>query len=222
MKVEKVVVFDLDDTLYQEIDFLKSAYNAIANKISKLKKVSKGCVYSDMLTWYNNKENVFKKVLEVYNVDLSVSDLLIMYRNHVPNVFLTPDRLDLLKSLVNKNIPIGILTDGRSTQQRNKIRALGLESFVKEVLISEEFGSEKPSLRNYKYFENIYGDAQYYYIADNLKKDFVTPNELNWITIRLIDHGQNIHKNKVTDFQSNYQAKYEVNSFYEIKALLEL
>ena len=33
----------------------------------------------------------------------------------------------------------------------------------------------------------------YYYIADNLKKDFITPNKLGWQTVGLIDNGLNIH-----------------------------
>ena len=44
----KVVVFDLDDTLYKEIDFLKSAYKEIATSIGNPELIQQ------MLEWYKN------------------------------------------------------------------------------------------------------------------------------------------------------------------------
>ena len=115
---------------------------------------------------------------------------------------------------------MGVLTDGRSIQQRNKLEALGIENFISEIVISEEIGSEKPNLKNYKHFEKVFGDGQYYYIGDNIKKDFITPNNLNWITIRVLDNGLNIHKNIDSDFDKEYLAHYNVSDFSEIKYLL--
>ena len=37
----KVVIFDLDDTLYNEIDFLISSYNEISQFLSNIKGVDK-------------------------------------------------------------------------------------------------------------------------------------------------------------------------------------
>ena len=58
---ENVVVFDLDDTLYNEIDFLKSAYLEIANNVSILANVSSLSVFNEMLKNYYNGLNVLKK-----------------------------------------------------------------------------------------------------------------------------------------------------------------
>ena len=57
--------------------------------------------------------------------------------------------------LRRKNIRLGIISDGRSRTQRNKLRALGLD-WIEDVVISEEFGSEKPCEANYLYFEKKY------------------------------------------------------------------
>ena len=51
--------------------------------------------------------------------------------------------------LKENNITIGIITDGRSIQQRSKLEALGLYEYTNQVVISEEIGSEKPNLKNY-------------------------------------------------------------------------
>jgi putative hydrolase of the HAD superfamily len=54
----------------------------------------------------------------------------------------------LLTELKSSGHVLGLLTDGRSRTQRNKIRALGVEKWIDEIVISEEFGSAKPNERN--------------------------------------------------------------------------
>jgi len=108
------------------------------------------------------------------------------------------------------------LTDGRSVQQRNKIEALNLNQWFTEIVISEEFGSEKPNINNYTHFENTFGHGNYYYIADNLSKDFISPNKLNWTTICLKDSGQNIHKQNAEILDDIYLPKHTISSFKRI------
>ncbi|XLS30846.1 HAD family hydrolase [Flavobacteriaceae bacterium M23B6Z8] len=191
----QLVVFDLDDTLYKELDFLESAYKEIAVFLESRIRIFRSQIYKEMIDWYYEGENVFRKVLERYPVpEVDIHTLLTIYRNHVPDIQLSKDHKTTLDSITRKEIPIAIMTDGRSLQQRNKIKVLGLESYTKEILISEEFGSEKPDRRNYEYFMKAYPGRTYYYIGDNTKKDFVTANSLGWITICLLDDGNNIHE----------------------------
>ena len=60
---KKVIVFDLDDTLYKEIDFLKSAYKEIASIVDKDHCET---LYDNMISNYYKGENVFKLVSEIY------------------------------------------------------------------------------------------------------------------------------------------------------------
>ena len=53
----KIFVFDLDDTLYKEIDFLHSAYREIAQWVEL--KFSLNDIYPFMLRVYENKLDVF-------------------------------------------------------------------------------------------------------------------------------------------------------------------
>lgn len=220
MKINTVVVFDLDDTLYKEIDFLKSAYNEISLKISKMVYVESSAIYSQMLACFYNKENVFESIIKKYNLSISINELLDIYRNHKPEIKLSKDRVEVLNELKCRGIVLGLLTDGRSKQQRSKIEALKLNTWISEILISEEFGSEKPNANNYKYFENLFGKAKYYYVGDNVKKDFITPNKLNWTTICLKDSGQNIHKQNDSLLGKEYLAKYTVSNFKRILDLI--
>lgn len=184
-----IVVFDLDDTLYKEIDYLESAYNAIANAV---------CldVTDEMLDWYHGGKNVFQCLLDKYDVHLSLAELLEIYRYHEPKISLISESDALLSHLRHEYIKVGIISDGRSKTQRNKLKALGLE-WIEDVVISEEIGSEKPCEVNYLYFEKKYPGYYLTYIGDNLKKDFVTPNRLGWQTICLKDDGRNIHSQNI-------------------------
>ncbi len=220
MKTKKVIVFDLDDTLYNEIDYLKSAYKEIASIISDELLLDFSTIYKQMLEYYYAKKNVFSEILSQYKLSYSLQDILKLYRNHKPNIKLTSDRIDVIRWLKCNDISMGILTDGRSLTQRNKIEALGLNMYISEIVISEEFGSEKPNINNYKHFETIFGKSEYYYIGDNIKKDFVTPNACDWITIRVLDNGLNIHKTNTISVSENCLAQKTIKNFEELKSLI--
>ncbi len=55
----------------------------------------------------------------------------------------------------------------------------------------------------------------YIYIADNPKKDFITPNKLGWTSICLLDKGQNVHEQVFTN-SIEYNPLFIIKSFNEI------
>ena len=200
----KVICFDLDDTLYKEIDYLKSAYREIAayaaercHEKSDAKHLVAIKAYDAMIKAYRNGQNAFEALNESLGLPLPISEYLELYRAHQPNISLDNDTYNALETLKGKGCILALITDGRSLQQRNKIRALGLQHWIadEDIVISEEFGSEKPSLANYEYFIQRYPDCKdFTYVGDNPKKDFVAPNALGWKTICLKDNGKNIHR----------------------------
>lgn len=202
--MKKVIVFDLDDTLSKEIDYLESAYKEIANYAVQKCVECAGPVdelavkaYDAMLVAHHKGENVFEALNAYLGLSTPVKVYLNVYRNHKPTLRLKDDARACLDQLKAKGCVIGIISDGRSVQQRHKTEALGLDAWVQveDYVISEEFGSEKPSLANYEYFMKRYPDAEgFVYVGDNLKKDFIAPNALGWETICLKDDGRNIHK----------------------------
>jgi putative hydrolase of the HAD superfamily len=210
-------VFDLDDTLFQEIDFLKSAYRHIANVLQS--RIS--CdLYEEMYTRYQRKENVFLWIISQYGRfirDMDINWFLREYREHLPEIQLRSDATLLLQSLREASVPMGLVTDGRSITQRNKLKALGIETFFQDIIISEEFGSEKPDARNFQYFENRYPGKKFFFIGDNPTKDFIVPLELGWTTVCVKNCGHNIHEQ---DFDRFPKPHYILSSLQEIEFLL--
>jgi putative hydrolase of the HAD superfamily len=214
----KVVIFDLDDTLFNEIDFLISAYNEISQFLSNVQGVdkSKNEIFNYMYSLYLRKKNPFEQVISFLNIkNIKTSDLLEIYRNHLPNISLNDDVKEVLDYLKYHKFIIGIITDGRSIQQRNKIKALNLENFISGLVISEEFGSEKPNLENFKFFEIFFPNSNYTYVGDNINKDFIAPNQLNWDTICLLNNGKNIHSQNVL-LPDSYLPKRYIKNIIEI------
>ena len=217
-----VFVFDLDDTLYKEIDFLKSAYQEISSYISQNSGFAEDIVYEKMITSYYSGDNPFQSVLDfVQSQDITISTLLNIYRNHEPNITLSESNQDVLAYLKANVYKIGLITDGRSVQQRNKLKALGLTEYFDEIIISEEFGSEKPNVKNFNFYLDKYGgNYTYIYIGDNTKKDFIAPNALKWVSICLTDNGENIHK-QTFDLEEKLKPLFVINSLRQIPEILK-
>lgn len=197
IKPHSFFVFDLDDTLFPEIDFLQSGFRHIA---SGLEPFIGADIYAGMWQQYLNKGNVFSWILRQYGSllpRLTADDLLQQYRNHLPAIRLHKDAAVFLNQLNEQCIPAGLITDGRSNTQRNKLKALYLDNYFSDIIISEEFGSEKPDERNYRYFERKYPGSDFYYFGDNTNKDFITPGKLGWGMACLKDRGRNIHPQSI-------------------------
>lgn len=220
MPNKNVVLFDLDDTLYKEIDFLWSAYLDISTDIERRFGVHQ--VYEQMIRDYRDHQDVFQQVIDRIGDGLDKTYLLDRYRSHVPQIRLDQETISCLSALKDWHIPMGLITDGRSVTQRNKIRALGLHTWIEDsdIIISEEFGSEKPSEQNYRYFEERYPKCCFLYVGDNLWKDFVTPNRLGWQTVCLLDDGRNIHKQDFS-LPEAYLPKFRVATLSELINYLE-
>lgn len=218
MPRRKVFVFDLDDTLYKEVDYVKSAFREIASFFESNYGLSD--VYDRLLQYWQNGENAFENVIKEGHLPLHVEDLLKMYRAHRPQITLEKDTRQVLDQLYQDYV-LGIITDGRSLTQRNKIEALGLCAYIpeKNISISEETGFSKPSSEPFASFMQAYPDSDYYYIGDNPSKDFVAPNQMGWTTVCLLDDGRNIYP-QVWSAKIEYLPQKKVHSILELLSLL--
>ncbi len=211
----KYIIFDLDDTLVYEVDFLKSAYLEIADRLDPQHCST---LVNKMYDWYNGGLNVFEKLIESYDL-LTMEELLGIYRSHRPAIKLIEGGKELLDFCKNKGYKIGLITDGRSITQRNKIAALGITDYFDKIIVSEEFGTTKPNRNNFEVFKDPNVES-YYYIADNVSKDFVTPNLLGWRTICLLDKGLNVHKQSF-EKDLSFLPTYKVFGLEEIMKIVD-
>tara|TARA_B100002052_G_C15779365_1_gene550797 strand:- start:377 stop:1024 length:648 start_codon:yes stop_codon:yes gene_type:complete len=215
MLKNKHFVFDLDDTLYKEIEFVKSAYNYIVNYMLIRYKI-------DPIELANNailkNLNFFDLIHSNYNIDFDLKTYLDLYRFHMPNIKLSNDAKSLLEVFDKKMIAYSIVTDGRSISQRNKLNSLGLLDKISLIVISQETGYCKPDSYNFELIQKKHPENSFVYVGDNTDKDFIAPNKLGWDTVCLLDNGQNIHKQKF-NLNKDKTPKFVVQNLSEILEL---
>ena len=198
------VIFDLDDTLYDEIEYCKSGFAAVAEFLAnrfkstadnpitikdEIRKISEA-LWEQFST--GNRTKTFNATLEKLDIsydDKLIQELIKVYRHHQPTITLPQDSRDILSEL-SKKYKLALLTDGFLPGQQLKVKALGIEKYFKSIIYTEQLGREywKPSPVGFENIIRILGakPENTVYIADNEKKDFIAPNQLGFITIQIL------------------------------------
>ncbi len=181
----KGVIFDLDDTLYNEKQYVRSGYAAVARYLGRQDA-------ADAL-WqcFERKEPAIDTYLSRIGEMAKKADCLRIYREHMPDICLNPGTAEIIATLHSRGVKVGIITDGRPAGQRRKIEALGLESMVDDIIITDELGGEqfrKPCDIAFRILQRRWKIpfGQLIYIGDNMSKDFQAPKQLGmqWALVR--------------------------------------
>jgi len=217
-----IIVFDLDDTLYMERDFVYSGFGAVECWLSKTYSI-KGFFGAARKCF---ERGIRGKVFDAAFEDLGVKadnelirQMVNVYREHEPEISLLDDAKAVLDQLNASDL--GLITDGFFKTQRNKVRALGLTSLIQHSVISDDWGRKawKPSRMPYQRVMQIVGNRsdRFAYVGDNPEKDFVTAKKLGWLTVRVRRTGGK-HYGKRLDRER--EAGYEVSILEGLPALL--
>lgn len=176
------VVFDLDDTLYSEKEYVFSGFKAVAGYLGNPE-------YADRL-WYffaAGKPALDELLSEISEPDQKEACLKV-YREHSPVISLYHGIPDLLKELKAAHIRVGIITDGRVIGQRAKLNALGLSALVDDIIITDELGGvmfRKPNSISFRIMQTRWQIPfeEMIYVGDNPEKDFQAPRQLGMHTM---------------------------------------
>ena len=221
------VVFDLDDTLYDEVEYCKSGFRAVAEFLSNSPEAPNADHIFDCL-WKQftagNRTKTFNTALDELGIaydDKLIEELIKLYRNHVPKITLPQECGDVLCRLSGK-YTLALLTDGFLPAQQLKVRALGIEKYFKCIVYTEQLGRNywKPSPAGFeKLMEALNVKPETIsYVADNEKKDFIAPNKLGFLSIQLIRPAR-IHTESSAEFGA--APRYVIRRISQLPDLLE-
>ena len=125
-----LVVFDLDDTLYKETDYLFSAYCEIEKYVSSKASIPLDEVNGFLRSVFLSKgrDGLFDEFISHFGVENYVdkSEMLRILRTHNCTLSLFPQAESLLTELQKNGKEIAILTNGNLIQQKNKVKCLNL------------------------------------------------------------------------------------------------
>lgn len=185
------VVFDVDDSLYLECNYVESGFRAVDKWITRRLGVRGFGERCWSLFLEGCRKNTFDRVIGEYGISADetlVPNLVRVYRCHTPNLDVPPDTTDCLSYFCSRT-SIGIITDGHPDSQRRKVSALGLNGLADVVALTGTWGESysKPHVRAFQYVENTLKSrsTHFVYVADNPLKDFRAPRTLGWTTVRI-------------------------------------
>lgn len=221
--MNRVIVFDLDDTLFSEHDFVYSGFRAVGNWIAERYDSHGFCETAWSLFKEGKRGTVFNLALEQLSLNLQptlIQEMVEIYRTHQPKLSLYEDAVWAINYL-SAQCQLGIITDGYLKTQKNKVRALGLAPLFHTIIYSDFYGREnwKPSPVPYLKMMQLNGEpeSEYVYIGDNPTKDFVTAKQLNWLTVQICRE-QGEYSN--IEVQDAYAAHFKISSLIELKDIL--
>ena len=150
----KAVLFDLDGTLLNRDasveKFINAQYERLNEWVGHIQKETYVSRFIELdgrgYVW---KDKVYQQMVAEFNITgLTWGQLLHDYVNHFKEYCVPfPNLHEMLSSLANQSIVLGIISNGKEQFQMDNIKALGIEKYFKTILISEKEGMKKPDPR---------------------------------------------------------------------------
>jgi putative hydrolase of the HAD superfamily len=191
MTPPRVLVFDLDDTLYPERDYVRSGLAAIDAHL----RASHGRAGFFEAAWVMFCAGLRGRIIDLALAEISlaataalVGELIGVYRDHRPTIALYPDVARVIP-LVRPRVRTAIVSDGPLVSQQRKVEALGLEALFAPIVLTDAWGRDfwKPHEGAFRAIEAVTGASgpACLYAGDNPAKDFAGPRRLGWRTVRV-------------------------------------
>lgn len=197
----KALVFDLDDTLYDQalpferaladhlpvenlaIDALYIAFRHYADE-----------VFEDSVAGRMSMEEMhcyrMQRALADFGIDVTEDEALAIqwsYQVYLGQLELTPEMAELLAYCQRIGLVIGLITNGPHQHQLRKIQALKLEKWMakEHMMISGEVGVTKPAIDIFQLMEVRLGFSaeEICYIGDSFDNDIIGAKQAGWQAI---------------------------------------
>jgi putative hydrolase of the HAD superfamily len=198
----EAVIFDMDNTLIDRrkaflklCDYLIETYEAEYPYEVTREELIEYMIEIDA-DGYGGLQNVIPKLSKVWKLPHSVEEF-IKERNEIFGklTVLYPETLEVLQQL-KKKYKLGMITNGYSAVQREKIDTVKIEHYFDNIIVSQEEEFEKPDPRIFlKACENLGVKPEMaIYVGDYYPNDIIGATSANltpiWITEDPDEHPQ--------------------------------
>ena len=186
------VLFDLDDTLFGQSDWLAGAWEAVATAAATMGVAP--APFLGALTAVaaegSDRGGIIDRALDAVGAAaVAPAPLVAVFRSHRPaRLDPYPGVFAVLASL-RQRVPIGCVTDGDPAIQRGKLAALGLTDAFDVVVLSDELGREhrKPDPLPFRRAVTALGvdPARTVHVGDRPAKDVVGALAAGCVPVRV-------------------------------------
>lgn len=221
--MSKILIFDLDDTLYDERIYVESGLRAVA-AFGKQRfgwdAAQSFDFMVEVLDW-EGRGAIFNRWLARHGQESRalVTHCVKLYRHHEPTLWLNEHAERLLPRWASLR-PLYLITDGHKIVQQRKVEALGIAPYFRRVFITHRYGIRhaKPSLHCFDLIRRREACdwSQLIYVGDNPAKDFVGLNRMGGHTIRVLT---GVHRHMQA--APGYDAQHSIPDLGHLPKLLE-
>jgi putative hydrolase of the HAD superfamily len=221
----RAVIFDLDNVLYNERDYIFAAFHSIARFLSERCRYSKDEVYSKLVCDFEKKGSLyprlFNDVLNDFGLDQNlVPEILRLYATVDAKIELFPAASSMLLSLRGFGLKLALVTNGSIRIQSNKIRLLGVEKFFGVVVFARETPSSKEKPHPDAYINALQKlgvrAEETVCVGDNPYTDFWGAKQMGIRTVRfLCGEFKDVHLSEA------YEADIVVDNLVEFPGIVE-
>ena len=186
------LVFDLDDTLYPERQYVRSGMWAVSEWVEANLDFAAYDCYEELCALEETAEpgRVFDRWIQLHGLrpDDWVGAMVTVYRRHAPEIRPYPE-VQLELERLAAGFRLGLVSDGYQEAQEKKWTALKLAPYFEAVVFSDKLGREnwKPSPLPFRTVIERLGvrAERAVYIGDNPYKDFLGARAIGMQTIRM-------------------------------------
>ena len=229
------LVFDVDDTLYEQIVPFKNAYRSLFDidiDMEKFYLLSR--YYSDVKFETSRNGEMTMDEYHIYRIQEAARDLGVFltdeqalnmqkeYKKNQQKLQMSDITINILELAKKNNVKLGVITNGPSEHQWAKIDALGVEKLIprENIIVSGDLGIiNKPDVRIFDAMqEKLQLDTEsLYYIGDSFENDIVGANNAGWKSIWINRYNKECSPG--TEIYEKVENNYEL--FEIIKKIIE-
>ena len=197
----KAVLFDVDDTLYDQLHPFQRAYEKHFNfpnvSIEMLYILSRK--YSDEVFHLSESGDMTMEEMYRYRIGKALAyfdheitsekamEFQKTYQQYQQLIELTPDMINALNYCKEKQVILGIITNGPLDHQKRKINQLHLKKWIPEsnIFISSEIGVAKPDPEIFYLAEKKLklNKKNTYFVGDSFQNDIIGAKSAGWKAI---------------------------------------
>ena len=224
---KKAVLFDVDDTLYDQTVPFKEAYAQYfgdkppvpAEVIYPVTRKYSDQVYSQAMSGQITMEELYiyrvQKAFEEYNITITVEEALAfqkVYADRQRHIHMSETMEKILAYCAGK-AKLGIITNGPSAHQWNKVKSLQAERWIlhENIFVSGDVGAEKPERKIFDHAKQMMKleDAEVWFVGDSYELDVKGAMNAGWNAVWMNRRG----REKPDD---NVKLMYEVGTEDEL------
>ena len=228
------LVFDVDDTLYEQIVPFENAFRSLFDidiDMEKFYLLSR--YYSDVKFEVSRNGEMTMDEYHIYRIQEAGKDLGVYltdeqalnmqkeYKKNQQKLKMSDITVSILELAKKNNVKLGVITNGPSEHQWVKVDALGVEKWIprENIIVSGDLGINKPDKRIFEVMQEKLqlGVESLYYIGDSLENDIVGANNAGWKSIWI--NRYNKEYSPGTEIYKEVQNNYEL--FEIIKEIIE-